>query len=666
MRRRDFLSAAGGVAGLAFPPKITKALDGGRGAWDDVPPRFRRITSSVYLFEDVGNVGVIRRNGELLLINSGAGSVVGAARNARMGLITWAIFTDHEREHCSGANLLKKAGVKLAAPVAEARFFNHATDFWATADTMMNHRYDFRPDLFVVRESVRLDRELQPGEIFRWQDVNIHVIATPGYTDGQVSYVVDIDGKRIAFTADLIYGPGQLWQFYGLQKPFPGMARNYLRAGHGGYWAFGGAVPALKTSLQTVLSHKPSMLIPAHGIVMEDPSRAVSILNKNLDAAMKNYLALTSWRVFKGNADVTTGYGDVPMLPRLPTPKAPSWLHHLDEETTYPHYPLLPTSWYIQASDGSIFLFDCGFPPVVEALNHLKRVGEISGVDAIWTTHYHDDHVSSVNEVVREHGAKVYAQKELQDILENPLAYQMPCLYPERIHIDHPLSEGEVMHWKGYKLTAYYFPGQTLYHDAMLVEHEGTRVFLSGDSFSNFGIDDYCIYNRNFLGQEPGYQQCIRLLLSLKPDLLVGAHTGPLPYAEADLRKALEMLEEREKLFGKLLAWDSPNLGLDPHWVRAYPYRQSILPGQLVSVEARILNHSDSPQKASAALHAPDGWKVYKPRSTVIAPHTEGSIRLTAQASLRPRSRRDILGVAVVFGRRNLGERAVAIMDYLG
>jgi hypothetical protein len=140
-----------------------------------------------------------------------------------------------------------------------------------------------------------------------------------------------------------------------------------------------------------------------------------------------------------------------------------------------------------------------------------------------------------VNDVRRKYGLKVYAQREIRDILENPKAYCMPCLFPESIHIDHVVSEGEVIQWKGYKLTGYFFPEQkTLYHDGTLIEREGdsTRVFMSGDSFANWGIDDYCSFNRNFLGKDGeinGYGRCLRVLLELKPNLLMAAHWGPKP-----------------------------------------------------------------------------------------------------------------------------------------
>jgi hypothetical protein len=98
----------------------------------------------------------------------------------------------------------------------------------------------------------------------------------------------------------------------------------------------------------------------------------------------------------------------------------------------------------------------------------------------------------------------------------------MPALTPESIQVHHLLSEGEGIDWKGYKMTRNCFPGQTIRHDGLLIEHDETRRFMTGDSFADFGIDDYCSYNLNFLGKdEPGYEQRFRLLVKLKPDLLV-------------------------------------------------------------------------------------------------------------------------------------------------
>ena len=244
----------------------------------------------------------------------------------------------------------------------------------------------------------------------------------------------------------------------------------------------------------------------------------------------------------------------------------------------------------------------------------------------------------------------------------------MPCLFPESIHIDHPVSEGEVINWKGYKLTGYFFPGQTLYHDGTLIERDGTRVFMSGDSFANWGIDDYCSFNRNFLGKDGdinGYGRCLQLLLTLKPDFLMAAHWGPEPVSEEYLQKTRQLLEERRELMSPLFPWDDPNFGLDPYWIRTYPYRQKIFRGQVVTLEARIYNHSNSTRRASAELRTPEGWRVEKSGSLVISPHSEGKIRLAARASYDPLHRREVLGVDVRFGDRDLGEISEAIVDYL-
>lgn len=612
---------------------------------------FDAITPHVRVYHDAVNVGLIERNGRGLLIDSGEGSVLQAAKHVGINRIDWVLYTHHHRDQCSGVELLRKAGVKLAVPDAEANFFRNASDFWLQADNYIDHRYDFRPDLFVLRVSVTPDRELKAGDIFQWEDLDIHVVPTPGHTDGSVTYIVAIDGEKIAFTGDLIYGPGKLWEFYSLQKAFPGMTGG-REFGKGGYWGFGGAVSDIKRSLSTVLSYNPTVLVPSHGVVMKDPRTAATLLAENLDRLMANYLKLAAWRIYFGSR-VDPGY-DVPMLLPRPVTPLPPWMHRM-----------IQTSWFLRSDDGSAFLMDCGFAPILDEIDRSVTLGTIKRIDGIWISHYHDDHVESVNAVRRRYGAMVYAQRELQDILENPLAYSMPCLYPESIRVDRALSEGQVINWKGYRLTGFYFPGQTIYHDGLLIEHDGTRVFMSGDSIANFGIDDYCSYNRNFLGKEPGYQQCFRLLLQLKPDVLVAAHFGAIPFSDAYLQEASRILREREALFTRLLAWDNVNFGLDPSWVRAYPYRQTVLKGQAVRLEARIWNHSDSPREVSIELHVPTGWRVTKTGRGVIPPHTEWKLPLGAMAPATPLGRRDVLGLAVRFGGRNLGEISEAIVDYL-
>lgn len=653
MDRRDFISKGGLFLGLTGAWKHFFSAS----AMDNENPRgstrvqLEPLSQHVSLFRDAVNVGVIQKNGKTLLIDSGDGSILREAGRLGLGSLDQVLYTHYHRDQSAGAAELKKAGAKICVPAAEVQFFNQATEFWLEANNLVYDRMNFRPEMMVLRESVAVDRAIQAGELLEWEGIPIRVVATPGHTEGSLTYLIEIDGKTIAFSGDLIHGPGQIWEFYSLQKRFPEMRADY--------WGFGGAVSQLVQSATTLLSHKPSLLVPSHGEAIHDPVHAVNSLQSRLDSVMNNYLSLTAWRISPYHKKDSALAPSVPMLPPLPAVSLPSWLRKVEGAET---------SYCIVAEDKSIFLLDCGFPVIIGALDCLVSAGEISGVDAIWATHYHNDHVASINAVRRKYGAKVYIQQEIQDILQNPLAYSMPALFSEGIHVDHVLTEAEVIHWKGYTLTAYYFPGQTLYHDGLLIEHEGTRVFMTGDSFANWGIDDYCSYDRNFIGKDgeiAGYNRCLRLLLRLKPDLLCAAHWGPKPVSQEYLQKTLDLLDEREKMLANLLPWDDPNFGLDPYWIRAYPYRQSVLPGQKVTLEARIYNHSDSPRKASAELRVPAGWQLEGGGEATIPAHSEGKIRLTALGPQDPKLRRQVLGLAVQFDQHYLGEFAEAIIDYL-
>ncbi len=608
LSRREFL------AGLALAPAAS-------------------LPAGLRVFPDVVNVGVIERNGQRLLIDCGEGNIGGP--------VDWILFTHHHRDQWSGARRL--AGAKVAVPEAERRFFQDAEQFWDRADAILDHRYNFRPHLFTGRESLPVTRDLRGGDIFEWQGLRIEAVATPGHTDGSLSYILDVAAKRVAFTGDLICDAGRLWEFYSLQKRFPGM--------RGDYWAFGGAVEEVTASLDRVLQRKPDLLIPSHGAVMDDPARAVAELKSNLRAAMDNYLQLAAWRIYFPGIFPA---GRAPMLQPLPAAGYPKWIRHIASTTKA-----------IVADDGSAFLSDCGHPSAIQTLHKLLDSGELRSIDGLWITHYHDDHTSEVNAAKREFGARVHAERHMVDILENPLAYQMPCLFPESIRVDRPMEDGESIDWKGFKLTAYYFPGQTIYHDGLLVERDGFRAFFTGDSFANFGIDDYCSQNRCFLGRDTGYEKCFKLLLDVKPDLLVAAHWGPVPVSADYLRRALELFAEREKLMTRLFPWDDANFGLDPEWIRCYPYRQQALPGGRVAIEGRVYNHAPRPKDVALELRVPAGWETPPIARAVVPARSEGRVRFQITAPRTPVRRRHVLGLAATVDGLRLGEFAEAIVDFL-
>lgn len=655
MNRREFVTQGSALIGLVSDDmrrSFRNSLSNSSSLYTNPQLRFQSITEHVGVYRDVVNVGVVRSGHKTLLIDSGEASILQDAMGLKLGSIDRVLYTHYHRDQCSGASRLR--GVRIEVPAVEAPLFTNATEFWLGSDAILDHRYDFRPELMVLRESVSVDQELQDGDVLSWEGLTIRVVATPGHTDGSLSYFVETDENTIAFTGDLIYGPGQIWEFYSLQKRFPGM--------DGDYWGVGGASLGLLDSIKVVLASKPTILIPSHGEVIHNPEHALTLLHNQLDQVMRSYLTLSPWRVSKRNGvqifkeDVPSPF-DVPMYSPLKPVDLPKWLHRT-----------VATSSYLVAEDKSIFLFDCGFNPIIDALNGLVESGEISGVAAIWASHYHDDHISSINAVRRKYGSKVYVQSEVQDILENPTAYCMPCLFPERIHVNHVLAEGERLHWKGYELTAYYFPGQTLYHAGLLIEHDGTRVFMTGDAFGNWAIGDVCSYNRNFVGKDGetnGIERCLKLLLELKPDLLYAAHWGPIRFSEEYIERTLDLLRNRHLMLTALLPWADANFGLDPYWIRAYPYRQSIFPGQRVTLEARVHNHSDKACGASVVLRAPQGWQIANSSSVTIPPHSEGVVHLAAVAPTHPSTRRQVLGLAAHFGNRNLGEIAEAIVDYL-
>ena len=127
----------------------------------------------------------------------------------------------------------------------------------------------------------------------------------------------------------------------------------------------------------------------------------------------------------------------------------------------------------------------------------------------------------------------------------------------------------------------------------------------------------------------------------------------------------MSALAERRKLFARLIYWDDPNYGLDAGWVRCDPYYQPAKPGDTVEWTVHVRNHSDAPRSAIVGLRAPDGWGAEVSEAEVQIPPGEtrgATLSATAPADA---TGREVVGFAVRYGDRDLGEMTEGVVDLM-
>ena len=58
---------------------------------------------------------------------------------------------------------------------------------------------------------------LRDYDTFRWGPYEFFVLPSPGHTAGSITLVATIDGKKVAFSGDVIHSPGKVQNLYDLQ-----------------------------------------------------------------------------------------------------------------------------------------------------------------------------------------------------------------------------------------------------------------------------------------------------------------------------------------------------------------------------------------------------------------------------------------------------------------
>ena len=563
------------------------------------------------------NGAIIKSGSKRLVVYGDPGGVLSGAETV--------LFTHARRDVVWAGRALVGKGAKAIVPAAESGFFTRVDDYWQDLTGSRYHDYEQQATKWPT-EPLLVERRVKGGDSFDWHGIRIQVLDSPGYTRGAVSYLARIDGADVAFVGDLIYGDGQILDIYSMQDKIEEVNVR-------GYHGYAARISDLIQSLEKIADLDADMLIPARGPVIEHPDEAISKLISRLQRLYENYLSVNAFRWYTGQetqekmaARVLPRVMPVDWMPYAETSENPDWLIHHGN------------SKLILSADGTGFLVDCGSKAVFEDMMSPGLKFPFSNIEGMFITHYHDDHTDYVNGIREKYNCPVYVTPEMEDILGHPAAYRLPAMTSSPIDSLVIVRDGQRMKWKEFTFTFHYLPGQTIYHDALLVEKEGGgKIFLVGDSFSPTGMDDYCLLNRNFIHPGMGYLYCLDLLRGLPGDCrIVNQHINPpFTFTTEQLDFMTNKLNDRKNIMRELFPWDEPNYGVDERWARIYPYGQAIRPGEEGTLSLVIFNHSDRPHEYTIRpAHGPDGLKVSPGQKVIsVPPREEARVDFVLQAS---------------------------------
>ncbi|MEV0330730.1 MBL fold metallo-hydrolase [Micromonospora echinospora] len=602
-----------------------------------------RLTDSVRVYHDTCNVYLLVSGPDAVAIDFGSGRVLDRLADFGVERITDVLMTHHHRDQGQGLARAAAAGIRIWVPSSERDLFADVGTHWQTR-TLDNY-YDLRQDRFSLLYDVPVHGIVPDYRTVRFGGVDITTVPTPGHTLGSVSYLAELDGRRIAFTGDLLHGPGTIWSASALQW---------------GYSALEGAAASV-LSLDLVAERAPDLVLPSHGQPVTEPATAIAQTRHNLQALV-DFRRDQPW-------DLT------------------AWLRQPYEEVS-PH--LLrnrtshATSYALLSDSGAALLIDYGFDtitglpvgtdrssrrPWLASLDALKRTYGIDRVEVALPTHYHDDHVAGFNLLHEVEGTRIWAADTIAPILGDPLRYDLPCLWYDPIAVHRVVPTGVPVRWHEYELTMYPLPGHTLYAVAVAFTVDGQTVVATGDQQDGGWVDGRRVEVLNFQYRNrfriDDFVDSALLYRRLAPDLLISGHWMPRQVDDAYLDMLLARGEELARLHRTLLPLDEVDFGAEGFGARIMPYRSVTTGGTALTFEVEVRNPFRRRSPLRVDLMAPDGWKVTpRQREVTVDALGEASLAFAVVPPVgSPPQRRVRLAVNLTAGDRDFGQQAEALVD---
>src|SRR5215203_2000887 len=197
-----------------------------------MPGRLAEVASNVFRVRDTCNVYVLRSGSDAILIDFGSGAALDHLPELGIERVTDVLLTHHHRDQVQGLERAADAGVSIWAPPVERELVDDVDRRWQARQ--IDNDYDLRQDRFSLLEQVPVAGTVAEYRKRRYGGIDVYTLPTPGHTVGSVTYLVEVDGRRLAFTGDLVYGHGKVWSLAATQWSYSGVegqAATHLSCG---------------------------------------------------------------------------------------------------------------------------------------------------------------------------------------------------------------------------------------------------------------------------------------------------------------------------------------------------------------------------------------------------------------------------------------------------
>jgi glyoxylase-like metal-dependent hydrolase (beta-lactamase superfamily II) len=651
VNRRSFFKSAG--AGL-LASKLAVSSPGPdaelpeRGAAFTPKGSLEQISPNLYLLRDTCNVYVLKNGDRALLIDFGSGHILKLLGQIGISKVDGILHTHHHRDQCQGDALASARRIAIHVPAHERHLFEDVENFWRNRRVF--HMYYVRNDFFTLTRSIGIAEVLRDYETFHWGPYDLLIYPTPGHTLGSVSLVGQVDGKKIAFSGDLVHSPGKVVNLYELQ---------YQYGSNDG-------VDFAIFSLHKLRELGPELVCPSHGDPMVSPEGGIT----DLIAKLRGW-----YEAYSSDGALTAENKPFAVTPHL----------LCAHQTMSTFYAVISDSGralfldYGSASNNFFYSLNAATPVndrmrfVEHTIPELKARYGLKSIDIVMPSHMHDDHLNGFPHLVRHYGPKVWCYENMVDILQNPRGYNLGCILAEPIKVDRSFRHGETFKWEEFEFTVCHSPGHTEYQMAMFADIDGARVAFTGDAMFPVSISRdpasiqlrHNLIFRNWV-ENDSHVRSIRTILEHQPTLIAPGHGKPFLSNKEDLEDLKRRLDDQREYFRNVIADPDCNFGLNPSWVRLYPYQALAKVGSSTPFELRVRNYRPKPMQLEAALVLPPGWRAAPAMLKVTIPaNGEGSGGFTvAIPSEWDRAEpRVALAADVMADGQYLGEIAEAVVD---